>query len=273
MEGNMSLALNWRKAVPPDDWRGSAGRLLVAWLITMISMPIGEWIWGERALLVGVVVSVVLQGGLAVLFLAEAGSLRRTLLTIGGIVLIAWMSEAVGSKTGFPFGAYHYTESLQPQLLGVPLLIPLAWLMMLPPAWGVGQRLTGRDRGPAFVVTSALAFTVWDLFLDPQMVHWGLWTWDQPGQYFGIPLVNFAGWFLVSALITAAVRPPRLSQSPLIVVYTLTWLIETVGLVLFWGLYGPAAAGFLGMGIFVLAAWLRSRNAGAAAQPARAGQI
>lgn len=255
----MSLALNWRKLVPSDDWRGSAGRLLIAWLVTMISLPIVQWIWGDRALLAGVVVSVVLQGGLAILFLSEVTSLRRLLLTIAGVAVIAWTSEALGSKTGFPFGAYHYTDSLQPQLLGVPLLIPLAWLMMLPPAWAIAQCLTGRNSGLLFVAVSALAFTAWDLFLDPQMVHWGLWKWDQPGQYFGIPLVNYAGWLLVSGLITAVVRPPRLPQRPLMTIYALTWLIETVGLILFWGLYGPAAVGFLGMGAFVLAAWRRGR--------------
>ena len=50
--------------------------------------------------------------------------------------MIGWTAEAIGSKTGFPFGAYHYTDRLQPQLLGVPLLIPLAWLMMLPARMG-----------------------------------------------------------------------------------------------------------------------------------------
>ena len=41
----------------------------------------------------------------------------------------------------------------------LPLLVPLAWLMMLPPAWAVSQRITGRVSGVAFVAVSALAFT------------------------------------------------------------------------------------------------------------------
>ena len=164
------------------------------------------------------------------------------------VVTVAWASEALGSKTGFPFGAYDYTENLQPQLLGVPLLIPLAWLMMLPPAWAVAQRITGQTSGLAFVAVSALAFTAWDLFLDPQMVHWGLWVWDAPGAYFGIPLVNFAGWLLVSALITALARPPALPGKPLLVIYALTWLIETVGQVVFWGFTARRCVGSSGWG-------------------------
>lgn len=251
----MSLVLNWRNRISWSDWHGGTRGLLFAWLVTMISMPIVEWVAGPRGHLVGVVVSVVLQAALSVMFVYQAAGLRKAAIIVATVAVAAWTAEAAGSKTGIPFGAYHYTVRLQPQLLGVPLLIPLAWMMMLPPAWAVAQRITKRSSGLAFVVVSSLAFTAWDLFLDPQMINWGLWTWDQPGQYFGIPLVNYAGWCLVSALITVLARPPALPTRPLFVVYTLTWLIETVGLVLFWGLYGPAVAGFAGMGIFVLAAW------------------
>jgi lycopene beta-cyclase len=245
--------------VESDDWRGAPGKLLIAWLTTMILMPIAQWIIGDPSLIAGVILSVVLQCSVSVALLNRAAGWRRTLLIAATVAIMGWAAEALGSHTGIPFGAYHYTSSLQPQLLGVPLLIPLAWLMMLPPAWAVAQRLTGRTRGWQFVLVSSLAFTAWDLFLDPQMVLWGLWAWDQPGQYFGIPLVNYLGWFVVSALITAVARPPVLRVRPLLVVYTLTWLIESMGLTLFWGLYGPALSGFIGMGVFVVTAW-RAEN-------------
>jgi putative membrane protein len=37
-------------------------------------------------------------------------------------------------------------------------------------------------------------------------------------------------------------------------IYITTWLLESVGLFFFFDLRGPAIAGFLGMGIFVVAA-------------------
>lgn len=239
------------------DTFGGTTPLLATWVLALLAMPIVQWIVGHPGLIAGVVLGVLLQAALAVVFLAQASGVRRTVLTVLVIVVVAWGSEALGSKTGFPFGAYDYTVTLQPQLLGVPLLIPLAWLMMLSPAWAVAQRITGRTSGPAFVVVSAVAFTAWDLFLDPQMVHWGLWVWEEGGAYFGIPPVNFAGWLLVAGLITALARPPALPQKPLIAIYALTWLIETVGQIVFWGLYGPAVFGFVGMGAFV---WLARRR-------------
>ena len=237
---------------------GSASPLLIAWGAALLAMPIVQWAAGHPGLIADVILGVLLQASLVVLFLTQVAGLRRATLMAITVAAAAWLAEFIGSTTSFPFGAYGYTEALQPQLLGVPLLIPLAWLMMLPPAWAVSQRITGRASGPVFIVVSALAFTAWDLFLDPQMVAWGLWAWDVPGAYFGIPLGNYAGWLLVSMLITALARPPALPSKPLIIIYALTWIIETVGQVVFWRLYGPALCGFIGMGVFV---WLAKRGA------------
>jgi uncharacterized membrane protein len=239
------------------DAFGSALPLLVILVAGLLVMPIAQWGTGQSGFMSGIILGVLLQTTIGVLFLAQAAGTRRVLGIVLTVLVVAWTAEYLGSATGFPFGAYHYAERLQPQLLGVPLLVPLAWLMMLPPAWAVSQRITGRTSGLAFIAVSALAFTAWDLYLDPQMIHWGLWVWDASGPYFGIPLVNFAGWLLVSALITALARPPALPQLPLIAIYALVWIIEAIGQVLFWGLPGPALCGFIGMGIFVWLAWRR----------------
>lgn len=60
----------------------------------------------------------------------------------GGVGLLA---EAAGLRTGVPFGRYEYAATLGPQLLGVPVVVPLAWLMMAYPALLVGRRLTRRQ--------------------------------------------------------------------------------------------------------------------------------
>jgi hypothetical protein len=67
--------------------------------------------------------------------------------------------------TGFPFGSYAYSPALGPRLLGVPVVIPLAWTWMAWPAWLVAGRLvTGVFRVPL----AGLTLAAWDLFLDPQ---------------------------------------------------------------------------------------------------------
>ena len=248
---------SWREFAR-STWQGLRGwpvLLLLVWLLAMLTMPITNWIWGERGLYLHISLSVLIQACLSTAILARGQGIPRTALTVAIVFVLSWALEAVGSATGIPFGYYHYTDRLQPQVAHVPLLISLAWMMMLPPAWAIGWRLGGRRYGLPFILISGLAIAAWDLFLDPQMTQWKLWVWDQPGAYFGIPPVNFLGWFLGGALITAAARPKTVPEQPLLVVYALTWLLETAGLVVFWQLPGPAVCGYVAMGILVALAW------------------
>ena len=231
---------------------------MAGWVLATITLPIARWTWNERALPWSVTAGVILQVATVLAVLGPAWGWLKTTVVALAVLSMAWAVEYLGSNTGFPFGRYHYTDRLQPQLGHVPLLIPLAWLMMLPPAWAVAGSIAG-DSGWAFVLTSALAFTAWDLFLDPQMVGWRLWVWDRPGGYFGVPWSNYLGWALAAAAITAVLRPGPLPKAPLQLIYALTWLLETGGLAIIWRQPSPAMYGFLGMGGMLRWAWLTNR--------------
>lgn len=236
--------------------------LVVAlWVLTMISLPIVRWVFGNDALPVGIALGVLIQFTAVIVSLVYGWGAARSAAVVAIVLTLGWAVEYVGHRTGFPFGNYAYTDLLQPQIGGVPVLIPLAWMMMMPPAWAVAyaitHRLTGVRRAAAYVIVAMLAFTAWDLFLDPQMVAWGLWVWDDPGaaSYFGIPWSNYAGWLLAAGLMTLATlpfqRPERLPLRPLLIIYGLTWALQTIGLLVFWGMPGPALVGFAGMGLFL----------------------
>jgi lycopene beta-cyclase len=233
--------------------------LLAAWLLTMIGVPILRWTWGDALLPAAISITVLLLVAAVLVILRHSWSRRQLLYLIAIVLPMTWAIEWVGSRTGFPFGAYHYTDLLQPQLLHVPLLIPFAWLMMLPPAWAIGDLLAPKHR-ILRAIYSALAFTAWDLFLDPQMVDWGLWQWEVPGGYFGIPYANFAGWFVAAFLITLCVNPYRLPLFPLLGIYIATWILQTIGLAFFWKLPGPAIYGFLAMGLFIALALPKAQH-------------
>ncbi len=248
---------------------------IVFWAMTMVSLPILGWIAGENALIRGMSFGVLMQASAVIIILYFAWGWQRALKTVLIVAVFTYLAELLGSKTGFPFGSYYYTDLLQPQLAGVPLLIPLAWLMMLPPAWAIAAIILGKKpdhegqegvQGKPFLFSlrfsllSALALTAWDLFLDPQMVGWGFWVWKTPGIYFGIPISNYLGWILTSFLITLLANPKDLPVGPLSLVYVLTWILQTIGQGIFWGQPGPAVIGFLVCGLFVLLALRRSIN-------------
>jgi putative membrane protein len=238
--------------------------LVGVWLLTMIAVPILRWTYGDQAVIDTLPITVSAQIAAVTAALWGAWGFKRTLIVLMIVPMIAWLSEFVGHNTGFPFGAYFYTERLQPQLGDVPIVVPLAWLMMLPPAWAVARLLVGeRASRFRFAVVTALVFTAWDLFLDPQMVAWDLWRWIDPGavNYFGIPLVNFGGWLLVSFTMTYIASLLTglhdLPLFPLLTIYLLTWALQTIGQIVFWGLPGSGIVGGVTMGACL---WLALRT-------------
>ena len=245
-----------------------ANRLILAqivlWAAAMISLPILVWTFDQEVLQIGIEIGVLIQVAAVMVILAHSWGVWPAVRLGLLVFLLALAFEAAGTGLSFPFGGYDYTPLLQPQILDVPILVPMAWLMMLPPAWAVGWLLVGPAHRFRWAAASALAFTVWDLFLDPQMVAWDFWHWHQPGAYFGIPWSNYLGWLVISFLITLSAsiffHPASLPVTPLLVVYILTWLLQFISLFFFWGLPGPALVGYVCMGALLAAAWLRNRK-------------
>ena len=249
----------------PALWAGTLwGSSLILWLAVLVGTPVVLWLAGEgpfpRAATLGV-----LAQAAATLFALACRWPARRLVGVAAVILPAtWAIEKVGITTGWPFGRYAYTGALQPQLAGVPILIPLAWLMMLAPAWAVASAILGeRPAGLGwwhrlrYAALSGLAFTAWDLYLDPQMVARRLWLWDDPSGYFGIPWLNYLGWWCWATLLTLIVGPgsDELPRLRLMIIYSLTWLFQVVGLGLFWGQPGPALCGFAAMGVLTVLGW------------------
>jgi putative membrane protein len=187
------------------------------------------------------------RGGLVLLVVAGGGGLAV---------------EAVGVRTGVPFGSYAYTGDLGPALLGVPLVVPLAWAMMAWPALVVGRTLAARVGGPRTAVVAAgggWALAAWDVFLDPQMVDADHWRWADPEPALplvpGIPLTNYAGWLVVAATMVATLHRllPRdrtaPASGPAAALYLWTYASSVVAHTAFFGRPGAALAGGLLMGL------------------------
>jgi putative membrane protein len=195
---------------------------------------------------------------------------RAALALIGTATLGGFAVEAIGVATGFPFGAYDYSGQLGPKLLGVPLIIPLAWTWMAWPAWLAALRLA---RGaPARVAIAAFGLAAWDLFLDPQMVAEGYWRWLDPTPALpgvpGVPIGNYLGWLgfallLMAALAAAggpATNTPGTADAPIIALWFWTYASSVLAHAVFLGLPASAAWGGALMGLAVLPLAVRMRR-------------
>jgi putative membrane protein len=176
----------------------------------------------------------------------------RTAAAAVAVTAATGIVELVGSRQGLPFGRYHYTGALRPQVAGVPAVVPLAWFAMALPAREVAHAALGaRSSRGARIALGAAALTAWDLFLDPQMVGEGYWRWERVGRYRGIPLSNFAGWLVtgagVVAVLDAALPPHSRADAALVGQYTYVASMETVGFAVFFRDRVVATCGGLGM--------------------------
>ncbi|QBS44072.1 carotenoid biosynthesis protein [Nocardia sp. CS682] len=218
------------------------------------------------------VVVVLLSAGTA---LAHATATRGIRYAAGFLVIVSGLglaAEIIGTATGLPFGCYEYAvDRLGPALGGVPLVVPLAWTGGLYPIWVVAGLLS---RGAvARVGLLAVGAVGWDLFLDPQMVADGQWTWcDQSSGLPGIaeiPYTNYLGWFTVALLMgglltvweRAAPGPVGMSEPAAgldtvarfavpVAVFLWTWLGSVLAHAVFLGL--PFSAGYGGIGLAAL---------------------
>jgi putative membrane protein len=132
---------------------------------------------------------------------------RRTLEFFVFTAIVSYVLEEVGVRTGLVYGHYHYSDMLGAKVGHVPVLIPLAWFMMIYPAWIVARAiLRGIDTSawPALIaqaLVAALVMTAWDAVMDPGMSAGGNWVWENGGAYFGVPLLNYGGWMLTTFIV------------------------------------------------------------------------
>jgi uncharacterized membrane protein len=218
---------------------------------------------------------------------ARTYSLRTILVFAGLCTVVGNVVENIGVATGFPFGRYQFLELMGPRVLGVPVLLGLAYLGMAYASWRVASLILGGRRGLVYrPALASVIMTAWDLAQDPV---WGTvlhgWIWRDGGAWFGVPLSNYCGWlgtvFLIYLLFALYLRRAgRASQGDqrrrwAVIFYGLCALgnvLETIprpgpSLVAdatgrIWRIAditrAAALVSILGMGSFALVAWLRA---------------
>lgn len=164
---------------------------------------------------------------------------RRTLYFLAASAAISYAFEFLGVHYGLPFGKYYYTKGLGLKVLGVPVYIPLLWASL----GFYSLAATGS------YLAASLAMVAMDLAFDPFLTIEGhLWLWQTRGPYYGVPITNFIGWFVVSmafyyaydALGRAKPRP-RLVSRAFYLEYVAAWsAMDFVS-----GLWLAGAAGLL----------------------------
>jgi len=158
----------------------------------------------------------------------HVGWRRTTKFTLLGY-LIAFSSEWLSINTGFPYGWYYYIDKTSVRELwiaGVPFFDSLSYVFLaycsyataifiISPLkawrWNVATLETVKIRRSfSALLLGALLQTFLDIIIDPVALQGNRWFLGQiygyreQGIHFGVPLSNYAGWFLTSLFLVAA---------------------------------------------------------------------
>jgi len=135
---------------------------------------------------------------------------RRTLGFTAAVWPTAWLAEFSSTRWGVPFGLYHYTGETRGRELfiaDVPFMDSLSFTFLAYASFCLARAaLRGRRPAPTAVAgLGGLLMMLLDVVIDPLAVRGDRWFlgrvfyYAQPGVYFGVPLSNFAGWWVVGA--------------------------------------------------------------------------
>lgn len=190
-------------------------------------MELISLLWGTVLLRPYVFVFLAIYLTIAILNMGLARSLIFTVLAYS----IAFLSEYSSTRNGFPYGFYSYIDATRARELwiaNVPFMDSLSYsflsyvsytfsLLLWSSLKTAGFDVRPRENQPVkpflrVILTGAFLFMSMDVIIDPVAFRGDRWflgkiyTYQEEGEYFNIPLTNFGGWFLVGTAIMGSFR-------------------------------------------------------------------
>ena len=110
---------------------------------------------------------------------------------IGVIFLLGMSVEILGVATGYPFGNYHYGDSLGSKLFDVPIIIGINWFMTAYISYHLAKSFLNNPY--IRIVSATLLMLLLDFLLEPIAPKLDYWHWENDV----IPAMNFVSWYLV----------------------------------------------------------------------------
>lgn len=117
----------------------------------------------------------------------------RAIISWLALGLFALTFEALAIKTGWPYGFFSYGDDLGLMVFNsVPIVIALAWPIIIYSAFV----LTNNYKKSYGIIITLFTVVFIDMAIDPASTALGFWNWENSNGFYGVPWVNFLGWFL-----------------------------------------------------------------------------
>ena len=192
-------------SIIPKDNKSLSGSIKILFILLIVVFPFGTifmlrgLITPEFTWMVTGYLSII--ASITVLYLVSITETVTSLFFTGAVIILATGAEAVGLKTGSPFGERLFYDNLVPFLPGgVPLAIPLFWLIISVNSFLICRLLIPNPKNP-YIVPFAAGFIIlaFDVLLEPfgSFIN-RYWIWNN--NY--VPVYNFISWYIIGFMFT-----------------------------------------------------------------------
>jgi putative membrane protein len=127
-------------------------------------------------------------------------SIIKSILFFLIVVIVSFIIEIIGVKTGLIFGEYQYSKVLIPQIFDTPVAIGFAWFSTLISSTAILKKLIDRYYLKLNILFKSLIIGflmfVFDYFLEPAAIKLNYWNW----QLGIVPFQNYLSWFIFGSL-------------------------------------------------------------------------
>ncbi|HEY9702530.1 MAG TPA: carotenoid biosynthesis protein, partial [Allocoleopsis sp.] len=169
-------------------------------IITILSAVLVSLVGNDPKYFLVSVIYILIISSFSIYYIYESFG-KKGLVGLIFVAIFAYFIENMGIITGFPYGNFYYSSAMGPKIFHTPITLALAYVPLVIGAYVLCDFIKSKLYRILSMTGILLMF---DLVIDPGAVKLGLWIWENPGIYYGIPFTNFLGW-IFSGLIASAI--------------------------------------------------------------------
>ncbi|MBN2166156.1 MAG: carotenoid biosynthesis protein [Marinilabiliaceae bacterium] len=107
------------------------------------------------------------------------------------VLVVGFIIEVLGVKTGLIFGSYSYGDSLGFKLFDTPVIIGINWLFLVYTSTSVAEYL--KFKKSIVIIIAPLLMLLYDFVLEQVAPQMDMWSWYESL----IPLKNYLAWYIM----------------------------------------------------------------------------
>ncbi len=129
----------------------------------------------------------------------------RSLIIFSAILLLGFVTEAIGVNKGILFGRYNYGKGLGLKVLNTPVIIGLNWWLLTYVTASIFENY--KIKSLYKIIFASISMLAYDIILEQIAPKLDLWYWENNR----IPLKNYVAWLIIAIIFQLFIRIFRIN--------------------------------------------------------------